>query len=130
MCAISGMHNSEVMNFVLGNVSQFQDNGPEGIEFLQCATFCGRTDMIDFFLDYGANINETYEEAFRSSNPYTEASVLHQAIRYNQVAVVKQLLAYNADIDIRDSDGLTSLQLAQKKARFGNREARPHPRVA
>lgn len=49
MCPIPGMHNSEVMNVLLGNASQFQDNGPQDICFLQCAAFCGRTDMIDFF---------------------------------------------------------------------------------
>ena len=43
---------------------------------------------------------------------YTTTTALHEAVRYGQVSIVEYLLQVGADVEKKDSDGRTALEVA------------------
>lgn len=94
------------------------DNGFEvnfmddvGQTLLNWASAFGSQDMVEFLCERGADVNR----GLRSSS-------LHYAACFGRPQIVKTLLRYGANPDLRDEDGKTPLDKARERNDEGHRE--------
>ncbi|KAK7477746.1 hypothetical protein BaRGS_00031034 [Batillaria attramentaria] len=94
------------------------DNGFEvnfmddvGQTLLNWASAFGTQEMVEFLCERGADVNR----GLRSSS-------LHYAACFGRPQIVKTLLAYGANPDLRDEDGKTPLDKARERGDEGHRE--------
>ncbi|PVD26171.1 hypothetical protein C0Q70_13840 [Pomacea canaliculata] len=94
------------------------DNGFEvnfmddvGQTLLNWASAFGTQEMVEFLCERGADVNR----GLRSSS-------LHYAACFGRPQIVKTLLSYGANPDLRDEDGKTPLDKARERGDEGHRE--------
>lgn len=97
------------------------DNGVTGFEvnfmddvgqtLLNWASAFGTQEMVEFLCERGADVNR----GLRSSS-------LHYAACFGRPQIVKTLLRYGANPDLRDEDGKTPLDKARERGDEGHRE--------
>lgn len=73
---------------------------------LLSAIRAGRLDQVKRLLERD-DIDPNFSGAFG-------VTPLHEAVRYNDLAMVKQLVAAGADVNAKDRNGLTPLEMAQE----------------
>lgn len=78
----------------------------QGHSTLQMAACYGKTDNISYLLDCGAPIDEVPHGVYRSA--------LSEAALNGNVTAVKLLLEKGADLDVKDRNGKSALDLAMK----------------
>lgn len=82
-------------------------------EELIAATRNGKAEVVKLILDKGCNVNTVRAM-------YPNISALHAASQRDNIAIIKILLKYNCDLEIRDSDGRSPLHFAVE---YGARNA-------
>jgi E3 ubiquitin-protein ligase HECTD1 len=75
-----------------------------GQTLLNWASAFGTVDMVDYLLENGADVNRGLK-----------SSSLHYAACFCRTNIIKLLLQYGADPDLRDEDGHTPLDKAQER---------------
>ena len=76
---------------------------------LHAAAYAGQTGAAQLLIEYQIDINK--------QGPYNGYTALHDAIWQDNVEIVKQLLAANADLTVLSNDGKTALDFAKSKNR-------------
>jgi ankyrin repeat protein len=76
---------------------------------LHAAMFQNNMNIVKELLEYGFDVN-----AQGNSNGYTP---LHDAVWANNLKAVQLLLEYDADVNIKNGDGFTALEMANKEAK-------------
>ena len=76
------------------------------------------TDMVALLLEFGADPNQQ-DRSFPSVHGMIGGNTsLHEAVFMGSAKMVKLLLAHGADPDIANADGVTAIELAQRKDRM------------
>jgi ankyrin repeat protein len=95
---ISQASNHQFYNSALNTTSLYEDSTP------LCVAIAKRdVEMVKKLLEYGSNVNET-------SNGLTP---LMMASRYNNVEILRILVAKGANSKVKDQNGFTALKYAQ-----------------
>ena len=94
------------------NVDARDNNGLVGLGLtsLHNAVFHGNVEMVTELLAYGANGNLIFD--YGIFNTTDSKTALHIAACNGYSDIVKELLKYNIDVDVRDRTGRTALHLA------------------
>ncbi len=94
------------------------DNGAivKGRSALSKAAGRGRTDVVAHLLDRGADINEIpdNDDIYVNELELGVKNALCTATWYGEIEVVKMLLKRGADMTIKDTNGKSALELAEK----------------
>ena len=80
------------------------------------AAAAGKSDMVQFLLDRGADVNEVgiYNRMDKRYDEYV-GSALHRVVREGHDGIIPMLLEQGADVGLRDAKGRTPLVLAEAK---------------
>lgn len=100
--AMMGMHD-QVQAILRADPAQQYARGAHGIPLLYFPVIMGNKDLADFLLPLGVDVN--------GGDGIT--TPLQGAILFNQPEMVEWLLMHGANIDLKNYDGKTALQLAQ-----------------
>lgn len=102
---------TEVAGLLLQNGSEMKASGA-----LETAAYEGRTEMIAYLLDQGAEIDEVHDNLWTTDFDRERGlgTALHAAAAQDEVEAVALLLEKGADPHSKDSNGKTPLQRAQK----------------
>lgn len=111
LAAVAETASVEVAALLLDHGANLKNSGA-----IVAAAAAGKTDMVQFLLTRGANVDETGIH-HPSDRRYDEmmGSALHQAIRKGHNELVSLLVRKGADVHLRDTKGRTPLALALAK---------------
>jgi ankyrin repeat protein len=93
------------------------EDPPYGQTPLETAIWLDATDMVALLLEFGADPNQQ-DRSFQGEHGMIGGNTsLHEAVYKGSAKMVKLLLAHGADPDIANADGMTPIELAERKDR-------------
>jgi ankyrin repeat protein len=96
-----------VRGLVQDPACKIDELSPDGLSALQLASFFGRPGVVEILLAHGADPNVVSTNAQR-------ICALHGATVGRHAEIVEQLIAAGADVDARQANGQTALEIAMK----------------
>lgn len=117
-CHLLGMCAESYWNYaepLIKAGSDVRARNPRGYTAMYWAANCNNVRMIELLLDRGADINVQLEP---NAGGYTP---LHAAAMFNRSEAAKVLIKRGADIRLADVNGLTALQLAERRGNNNNK---------
>src|SRR5262249_25432177 len=96
---------SPMAEYLINEGADPNDAEDDGISALQWATLANHADMVDMLIKAGAQLNHLDN---RNMTPLLYAA----SIDFGDTTVLERLIAAGADLEVRNKQGLTALDLA------------------
>ncbi|XP_058795393.1 ankyrin-1-like [Phymastichus coffea] len=100
-----------VTSALLAHIEYNNSSNPcdnNGVSHFSIACMTNNVKAVEFFLDHGISVNEVHKADWSNTTGYTP---LHFAVKYCADEVAEILLNRGADLTVKDSNGMTALQL-------------------